>query len=237
MAPDRVKPAMIKPSALCATLLFLAILPFGLSGAAAAPYPAALCDRAAAGAAKASGVPIDILLAISRVETGRQKNGTLNPWPWTINADGKGAFYDSKTEAIAAATAHLTDGTGTFDIGCFQLNIRWHGGAFSTLEDMFDPDQNASYAAKFLTSLYQETGNWADAVAAYHSRTPDLAETYLNQVKAVLHDGGPAAPTEVPQTYPVRENTFPLLRPGAQGSFGSIVPYTAANGPLFGGNP
>lgn len=230
---------MIKPYAIWAIVRFpVAILAFWGSGAEAAPDPAGLCDRAAARAAEASGVPIDILLAISRVETGRRKDGTLSPWPWTINADGKGAFFDSKAEAVAAATAHLTDGTGTFDVGCFQLNIRWHGGSFSTLDDMFDPDQNATYAAKFLNTLYQEAGNWADAVAAYHSRTPDLAQTYLNQVKTVLHDGGPeAAPAPVAQITPVRENTFPLLQPGGQGSFGSIVPFTAANHPLIGGNP
>jgi hypothetical protein len=208
-----------------------------VSGAEAAPDPSAFCDRAAARAAKMSGVPIDILLAISRVETGRRKGGALSPWPWTINADGKGAFYDSKAEAVAAATAHLTDGTRTFDIGCFQLNIRWHGGSFSTLDEMFDPDQNATHAARFLTSLYQETGSWADAVAAYHSRTPDLAQTYLNQVKAVLHGDGVEAPSAEPaQTYQVRENNFPLLQPGTQGSFGSIVPFTISNQPLIGGN-
>ena len=193
-----------------------------------------LCDRAAADAALATGVPIDILLAISRVESGRKADGELKPWPWTINADGKGKFYDTEAEAVAAATAHLTDGTGTFDIGCFQLNIRYHGQAFATFEEMFDPEKNADYAARFLTSLYQETGTWADAVAAYHSRTPDLAQAYLNQVKAVLETPGA---TDLPPPEPeVRENNFPLLQAGAQGSFGSVVPLTNARGPLIGGN-
>lgn len=193
-----------------------------------------LCDRAAANAAQATGVPIDILLAISRVESGRKADGDLKPWPWTINADGKGTFYETETEAVAAANAHLTDGTGTFDVGCFQLNIHYHGQAFTTFEDMFDPERNADYAARFLASLYQETGTWADAVAAYHSRTPDLAQAYLNQVKSVLET--PAA-TDLPRQEPVvRENNFPLLQAGAQGGFGSVVPLTSARGPLIGGN-
>lgn len=193
-----------------------------------------LCDRAASKAAQATGVPIDILLAISRVEAGRKTDGTLHPWPWTINADGQGTFYDTEAEAVAAAEAHLTDGTGTFDIGCFQLNIRWHGGAFSSFEQMFDPELNADYAARFLTSLYQETGTWAGAVAAYHSRTPDLAQTYLDRVKAVLET--PEA-TDLPTPDPaLRENNFPLLQAGVQGGFGSVVPMTAARGPLIGGS-
>lgn len=201
-----------------------------------AANPATLCDRAASYAAQTTGVPVDILLAISRVETGRRQDGSLRPWPWTINADGKGAFYDSKVEAIAAASAHLADGTSTFDIGCFQLNIRWHGNEFATFDDMFDPEKNASYAAKFLLSLYQETGNWADAVAAYHSRTPGLAQTYLNQVKAVLAGPDAVSAAETAAAPPLRENNFPLLQAGAQGGFGSLVPATEARGPLFGGN-
>ena len=106
----------------------------------AAVDPAMSCDYAAAAAAEATGVPIDILLAITRVETGRGGGG--QPWPWTINADGQGNWYDSKADAVGAATVHLTDGTGTFDVGCFQLNIRWHGAGFDTLSDMLDPALN-----------------------------------------------------------------------------------------------
>lgn len=199
-----------------------------------AATPGFLCDTAAANAARATGVPIDILLAISRVETGRTADGTLSPWPWTINADGKGTFYDTEAEAVDAAQAHLTDGTGTFDIGCFQLNIRYHGQAFATFEEMFDPEKNADHAARFLTSLYQETGTWAGAVSAYHSRTPDLARAYLNQIKSVLET--PGATDQPPPVSGVRVNNFPLLQAGVLGGFGSVVPMTNARGPLIGGN-
>jgi hypothetical protein len=199
--------------------------------------PGLKCDYAAAQAAEKTGVPIDILLAITRVETGRG-GAEPQPWPWTINADGAGDWYDTKDAAVAAATAHLTDGTGTFDVGCFQLNIRWHGEQFDTLSDMFDPMQNADYAAAFLMQLYQESGDWAQAVSAYHSRTPDLADLYLQKVKAVLD--GPNSPTAPAGDYaedPVmRENLFPLLQAGGQGSAGSIVPLQSTRGPLIGGN-
>ena len=202
------------------------------NSAHAAADPSDQCDRAAAQAAQASGVPIDILLAITRVETGRG-SAMPRPWPWTINADGVGNWYANKDEAISAAASHETDGTGTFDVGCFQLNIKWHGQGFATLDDMFDPAQNAAYAALFLAGLYQETGDWAAAVSAYHSRTPDLAEAYLAKVKAVLND------PDIPETVsapPQRENLFPLLQAGDQGSAGSIVPLQNARNPIIGGN-
>ena len=215
----------------------LATLTMALPARAAQPDPSRLCDLAAAAAAERTGVPIDLLLAISRVETGRGGPEPA-PWPWTINADGEGAFFDSQDKAVEAATAHLTDGTGTFDVGCFQLNIRWHGEAFQTLDDMFDPERNADYAAEFLLQLYQEQGSWRDAVSAYHSRTPELAERYLNRVRAVLEGAGPGT-AEAPQPEPVvaeRENRFPLLQSGGQGSAGSLVPLQAAEGRLIGGN-
>lgn len=204
---------------------------------AAVADPARKCDLAAAKAAQRTGVPIDILLAITRVETGRGGPDAA-PWPWTINADGKGDWYDSEQAAVAAATAHLTDGTGTFDVGCFQLNIRWHGQGFDTLSDMFDPARNADYAAAFLLQLYQESGDWAQAVSAYHSRTPELAESYLERVKAVLEGATGDTPPDYASTDTAtpRENLFPLLQAGGEASGGSIVPLQASRGPLIGGN-
>lgn len=219
------------------TLLLLAqvLLAFGpFEHLSAAPNSTILCDQAAARASQDTGVPIDILLAISRVESGRRQDGGFGPWPWTINADGQGTFFATKQEAVTAAAAHLTDGTGTFDSGCFQLNYRYHGRAFAQLADMFDPQQNADYAARFLLSLFGEKGNWADAVAAYHSRTPDLAEGYLNRVKAVL--SGPRMHQPIHSTVSPRENNFPLLQAGTQGGNGSLVPLTEARGRLIGGN-
>jgi len=199
----------------------------------AAPDTSRQCDLAAANAAERSGVPIDILLAITRVETGRG-GPDLSPWPWALNADGQGTWYDTKEEAVAAATSHLTDGTGTFDVGCFQLNIRWHGENFTDLADMFDPEENANHAATFLMELYQESADWSEAVSAYHSRTEPLAEAYLEKVKAVLN--GPA-PGQMQDPEPVaRQNLFPLLQAGDQGSAGSLVPLQVTRGRLIGGN-
>ncbi len=201
----------------------------------AAPDPSYQCDQAAARASELNGVPIDILLAISRVETGRGGSAS-GPWPWTINADGQGQWYDSKADAVLAATDHLTDGTGTFDVGCFQLNFRWHGENFPDLGTMFDPVANADYAASYLAGLYQEFGDWSQAVSAYHSRTAELAEAYLQKVKSVLADPG-ASPVAPEPENEVRENLFPLLQAGGQGSAGSIVPLQLARGRLIGGNP
>jgi hypothetical protein len=65
-----------------------------------------------------------------------------------------------------------------------QVNLRHHPDAFTTLEDAFDPASNARYAARFLTELRAERGDWSAAAAAYHSRTPEFAQPYRARVMA-----------------------------------------------------
>ena len=80
--------------------------------------------------------------------------------------------------------------------------------------------------------LYDESGDWAAAVSAYHSRTTDLADAYLDRVKAVLNDPTATEPMPEPE---LRENLFPLLQAGGQGGAGSLVPLQVSRGPLVGG--
>ena len=212
---------------------------FVLLVAAALPAladPATLCDAAAQRASAATGVPLKILMAITRVETGRSTGGGLHPWPWAINRAGDGAWYDTADQAIAAATTALDEGARNFDVGCFQLNHRWHGDAFPSLAVMFDPDTNADYAARFLVQLFADKGNWADAVSAYHSNTEAIATAYLARVKDVVNAelGGPSVASAEPVAMP-RENNFPLLNGGRAGTAGSIVPVVMLARPLIGG--
>jgi len=193
---------------------------------------AALCDDAARTAARDSDTPLTVLLAITRVETGRGAGGDLQPWPWTINQAGTGHWFDTATEAAAAAETALTDGTGNLDIGCFQLNHRWHGVNFASLDQMFDPLANARYAAAFLSDLYREMGDWPAAIAAYHSRSAGPAATYLAKIETVLADLGPT-----PAPLVAHQNTYPLLQTGSRGSGGSLVPRLTASRPLFGAAP
>jgi hypothetical protein len=204
-----------------------------------------VCDLAAARAAQNSAVPLEILMSISRVETGRKMAGETQPWPWAINQGGQGYWFDDVTQAVAFANDLLAKGKENFDVGCFQINQHWHGSNFAAIEDMFDPDTNAGYAAQFLTELLQSEGSWPLAVAAYHSRTPDEAQPYLTKVEAELNDlraaGLGAAPRDnlvaLAETAGPRVNRFPLLQSGARGGAGSLVPATSGGIPLFGGTP
>ena len=152
----------------------------------AARTQADICDRAAQHAARATDVPLHVLRAITRVETGRSRAGRLEPWPWTVNMEGRGVWFESRKRALDYIDTHYRRGARSFDVGCFQINYRWHGDGFRSIDEMFDPQRNAIYAARFLETLYTEFGNWTRAVGAYHSRTELYAARYRDKFRQVL---------------------------------------------------
>lgn len=230
------------------TILVGLTLTFFILPAAASATSKSVCSNAAQKAAAATGVPLSVLLAITLAETGRTKNGQFGPWPWTVNSQGIGKWFDSPTQAIDFARRERASGKTSFDVGCFQLNYRWHGNAFQSIEHMFEPGANALYAANFLKELFAETGSWPDAAAFYHSRTPEYAAKYrarFSRIFARLDGGGgappapnalPVPPTSLPPVR-ARVNSFPLLFAGQEGTStrGSLFPVqTGAVQPFFG---
>ena len=131
-------------------------------------------------------MPQEVLHAISLTETGRPDGGRLRPWPWAINREGQGHWFKTRAEAFAFAQASLAAGRRSFDVGCFQINYHWHGHNFPSLEAMFDPEAGATYAARFLQSLYLERGSWLAAAGAYHSQTPARASVYRARFERIL---------------------------------------------------
>jgi hypothetical protein len=215
------------------------VVAFGLIMGSAGPADAVqtrtleagqVCDAIAAHVSRESGVPLGVLQAITRTETGRRREGRVQPWPWTVNMEGRGVWFDTPDEARAYVFEHFKRGARSFDVGCFQINYRWHGQHFASIEEMFEPLANGRYAARFLSELHAELGNWSAAAGAYHSRTP----TFANRYRAVFDRHRAAVegnPPEVAETAMVRsqvraprENSFPLLQAGAGVSLGSLVP-------------
>lgn len=223
--------------------VFTAVFVFLVIQAHGASADPAICDAAARRAARDTGVPIAVLRAISLTETGRKRDGTFQPWPWTVNMEGKGVWFDTPAEALAYVGKNFARGARSFDVGCFQINYKWHGQAFDSVADMFDPDQNAAYAARFLRDLHDEFQDWSKAAGAYHSRTPKYANRYsarFDRILASVSDAPlptvPEAPTRIVATAaPERVNRYPLLRltPG-QAMPGSLVSLPGgATGPAL----
>lgn len=205
---------------------------------------ATLCDAAALRAARATGVPVTVLRAIALTETGHRRGGATRPWPWTVNMEGKGLWFATRDAALDYVRKSYSAGARSFDLGCFQLNHRWHGKAFADFDAMFDPDANALYAARFLASLREELGDWSKAAGAYHSRTKKYADRYIARFEAFRSALAGTVPTiaqpaaslrlaAAASPPPPRVNAYPLLQAGNSAGLGSVVPLGTGLGALF----
>lgn len=144
-----------------------------------------LCLAAAQTAGKTYGVNYDLLQTISAVESGvwNELHGTYVAWPWTVNVNGKGYYYESRDEAIKAIKEFQARGFQSIDVGCMQINLKYHGDAFATVEDALNPVQNVEYSAKFLRSLYARNGNdWEKAAKRYHSANAEEGRIYAQRL-------------------------------------------------------
>lgn len=179
--------------------VILAVAVLGWQGAARAGAvdAMALCRNAAITAADVHGIPREVMVAITLVETRTKRDGVSGPWPWTVNVAGKGRWFDSRAGALVHAQAALSRGQTSFDVGCFQLNYKWHGMHFGSIDEMFEPAPSGDYAARFLKSLHAETGDWIKASGLYHSRTAKHAKRYRTLVARTVRGMGGKVPEQV----------------------------------------
>lgn len=142
------------------------------------------CTRFFARYERELGIPTHLLSAIASTESGRYHKGLkiMLPWPWTVSSEGRGQYFDTKAQAIAAVKKMQASGVKNIDIGCMQVNLQHHGEHFATIEQAFEPEYNIAYAASFLRRLYDDSGVWKKAASDYHSKTPELGSKYISRV-------------------------------------------------------
>jgi hypothetical protein len=181
---------------LCCLVLIAAFGPHSwVSRAAADPQggpddPWTLCARYAAEIEMRDDLPPYLLSAISKVESGRwlAADGSVHAWPWTVSSGGKGKFYATIDQAVAAVLALQASGRQSIDVGCMQINLLHHPDAFENLWVALDPARNIAYAAHLLQRLQGEARSWPKAVAYYHSRTSSLNRPYRQKVFRFWHE-------------------------------------------------
>jgi tetratricopeptide (TPR) repeat protein len=129
-------------------------------------------------------IPQGLLTAIAFTESSREVDGERAPWPWTINVNGLGQYFDTKEQAVATVRKLLDEGQRSIDVGCMQINLRYHPNAFRDIEQAFDPAANVAYGAQYLMSLYRLQGSWPKAVERYHSSDDGRRTEYREKVLA-----------------------------------------------------
>ena len=151
--------------------------------------PAFICSQATRNMEKKHHIKQHLLTTISSIESGRwnEKAQQTLAWPWTINAQGKGYFFDTKADAIKKVRELQSQGITSIDVGCMQVNLLYHGHEFANLEQAFDPVHNVEYAAKFLRNLYKANDHdWLKAAMSYHSSLPEKANVYRKKIVAAF---------------------------------------------------
>ena len=128
-------------------------------------------------------IPKNLLLSIGKSESGRiLKNNKHVIWPWTVNHAGKSLFFDTKNQMKKYVLKYVKKQDYNLDVGCMQINLKWHKNHFKKISDMFAVEPNVSYAASFLLQLKNKHGSWDKAIKHYHSSDPKKNKPYLIKV-------------------------------------------------------
>lgn len=150
-------------------------------------------------AARTHGVPLGVLYAVGLSETGRK--GALHPY--ALNVDGRAVLATNLRHALAQFWEAKGKGAKFIDVGCMQVNHRFHGEHFVNVEAMFDPVRNVDYAARFLKELRAREGNWTMAVARYNAGPNNTVaqRRYICSVIGSLATSGFGAWTDRARAY------------------------------------
>lgn len=129
-------------------------------------------------------IPKNTLHAISLQETQKahSKHNISLVWPWTVNSRGKGYYFDSKNDAIKFVQDQIKSGNKSVDVGCMQINLKYHSKAFTSIEEAFSPKANIEYGAKLLKDNKKSSGSWSKAIGNYHSYQEKRAANYSLKV-------------------------------------------------------
>lgn len=129
-----------------------------------------------------------IALQESKILFGRR----ALPYPWTLNVKGQGKRYNTYEEALVALKWFVSNGLTSVDIGCMQVNWRWHGARLQTLERALEPYANIDAGAQILRAEYAVTRDWFKTAMQYHAgvitasnrqRATDYANSVFNRLE------------------------------------------------------
>lgn len=159
--------------------LFIVGLGFFLSVGCQQVKAEGVCRQLISTIAQEVGVPERLLTAMARVESGHQC--------YAVNNSGQSLTFKTMQEAKDYVQEQIQQGNENIDLGCLQVNWRYHQQHFTSPTQLLHPYNNIRYAALFLKQLYHTLGSWSKAVGAYHSRTLEKGQGYMVKVAAAIH--------------------------------------------------
>lgn len=117
------------------------------------------------------GVPPGLLYAVAITESGRVIEGQgTQPWPWTLNIEGRGLFFETREAQFETLMDAITAGK-VVDIGPMQLNWGWQYERLISPWRATDPIYNLTAGCRILREYYDVRGegrSWVWAIGKYH---------------------------------------------------------------------
>ncbi|MBR0657290.1 lytic transglycosylase domain-containing protein [Roseomonas arctica] len=150
------------------------------AGLAARGSPRAACLTALRSAERRHNLPPGLLVAIALNESGLHAHA--------LSIRGRAYFPDTRAEADRLL---LASGGGSVMAGCLQINAGVHARGQTW---PLDPRAAADWAANFLTTNHQRTGDWAEVLRRWHGASARNAGTYLCRVRGKLEVVQPDSP-------------------------------------------
>ncbi|MBI1364301.1 MAG: transglycosylase SLT domain-containing protein [Proteobacteria bacterium] len=89
--------------------------------------------------------------------------------------------FGDKAEAVQFVQELIDQGYTNVDIGLMQVNWKYHGENFTSVDEAFDPYKNVDYAVSYLRK-HRQTRDWWGSVGLYHSGTKAFADKYVKSV-------------------------------------------------------
>lgn len=122
-------------------------------------------------AAAVTGIPVEMLLAVSHVESGFHSHA--------INISGESFFPSSHQDALRL----LSRSRNNVDIGLMQVNWGYWGNKFGlSKSELLDPQLNVLVGAKILEHCIRVSGSPWIGVGLYHSPENFRQREYVEKV-------------------------------------------------------
>lgn len=186
-------------------------------------------------AAQAHAVPPTMLYALSLTESAARLSYGRRPWPWTLDIDGRGVRYVSRSAACMALHQALHQ-TTIIDVGLGQLNVHWQralfgaGGRFAKPCAALDPYANLDAAAALLARCHVvHPASWVQAAGCYHRPAggPPAARyrrAFKAQLARIGHDSADGVRLAAGNRPPGKTNASAHGKPAATVSTRSGAP-------------
>jgi|TARA_R100001509_G_C4884907_1_gene221769 hypothetical protein len=129
-------------------------------------------------------VDTSLIVKIITHESKSYFNSQAQPWPWTLNINGQGYYFDSYSEALAYAKKALESNPRRFGVGIGQIEWSYHKTRFKDISEALNPIKNLQAVRDILLEGRRVGISNSYELAAYYHRPKrdSIAFKYADKV-------------------------------------------------------